>query len=151
MNITNLFDVHSRPMMGTACQTLSLSLLSVESTFACRFLFPLEKGLFFIHKPVMYIRYETIASIEFARVDAKSKSFDMIVSRRGGEGNLAFTQINREEYGPLLEFLRSRQVHIVNIANEEQLARDTDEAVVSQSGRRIRASADTELGLVTIL
>ncbi|SPQ94722.1 FACT complex subunit SSRP1 [Plasmodiophora brassicae] len=109
------------------------------------FLFPLEKGLFFIHKPVMYIRYETIASIEFARVDAKSKSFDMIVSRRGGEGNLAFTQINREEYGPLLEFLRSRQVHIVNIANEEQLARDTDEAVVSQSGRRIRASADTEL------
>jgi structure-specific recognition protein 1 len=41
------------------------------------FLFPMKSSLIFLHKPVLYIRYDKIDSIHFKRSTADSKIFDL--------------------------------------------------------------------------
>jgi len=40
------------------------------------FLYPLEKGFVYVHKPPLYIRFEEIENVHFARSDASTRSFD---------------------------------------------------------------------------
>jgi len=53
------------------------------------FLYPLDKGLIFVHKPTVYVKYEQIACVNFARVSGgggASRSFDFEVDLKNGNG-----------------------------------------------------------------
>jgi structure-specific recognition protein 1 len=48
------------------------------------FVYPLEKGFVYVNKPPMYIRYEEVAVVHFARSDVSTRSFDFEVELKSG-------------------------------------------------------------------
>jgi structure-specific recognition protein 1 len=48
------------------------------------YLYPLEKGFMFVHKPPIHIRFDEIGSVNFARSAGSSRSFDFEVETQAG-------------------------------------------------------------------
>ena len=82
------------------------------------FLYPLQKSLIFIHKPVTYIKIDDVLHVEFARVSEFAKttvrSFDLTVTTKKGEST-TFTGIDKQEYKPLRSYLQKKNLRIRNI------------------------------------
>ncbi|KHN87755.1 FACT complex subunit ssrp1-B [Toxocara canis] len=77
------------------------------------FLYPLEKGFVYVHKPPMYIRFEEISSVNFARSDVSTRSFDFEVEMKGGS-TLVFNSVEKEEYNRLFDFVNNKHLRIRN-------------------------------------
>lgn len=76
-------------------------------------LYPLERGLIYIHKPPVHIRFEEIASVNFARSGGSTRSFDFEVETKAGVVH-TFSSIEKEEYGRLFDFVNSKKLRIKN-------------------------------------
>ncbi|CAJ0928527.1 unnamed protein product, partial [Mesorhabditis belari] len=88
------------------------------------FLYPLEKGFLYIHKPPMYIRFDEISSVHFARSDVSTRSFDFEVEMKSGT-NLVFNSVEKEEYSKLYDYVQGKSLRIRNAKKVENL-RNTD-------------------------
>lgn len=84
-------------------------------------LYPLNRSFLFITKPVIFIRYEDVVSVEFSRtgINSQNRFFSFIVSAKGGQ-EYEFTSLDRNEYKPLVEFLQAKNIRIKNLQAEEQ-------------------------------
>merc|ERR1712113_746323 len=51
--------------------------LSCSHKAASGFIYPLERGLIFIYKPPIYLRYDEIKSVSFERSGGSTRSFDV--------------------------------------------------------------------------
>ncbi|CDJ36708.1 uncharacterized protein EMH_0094160 [Eimeria mitis] len=101
-------------------------------------LYPLNRSFLFIVKPVIFVRFEDVVSVEFSRTGASTTNrfFAFTVSCRGGVEH-EFTSIDRNEYTPLVEFLTQRGIRIKNAENsntqrtgglqEEEIQTDEDD------------------------
>eukprot|EP00826_Nyctotherus_ovalis_P047656 TRINITY_DN5510_c0_g4_i2.p1 TRINITY_DN5510_c0_g4~~TRINITY_DN5510_c0_g4_i2.p1 ORF type:complete len:382 (+),score=118.33 TRINITY_DN5510_c0_g4_i2:169-1314(+) len=80
-------------------------------------LYPLEKSLLFVNKPVVYIRLADIQFVEFARVGQSAaqtnRSFDLNVVVKQGE-TFQFVGVDRNEYGALVQYVQSKKIPIRN-------------------------------------
>lgn len=85
-------------------------------------LYPLQKSFFFIHKPVIYVKYEDVRECEFARVSestlAANRYFDLRIHSR--QGDFQFTGLERPEYKPLMLFLEKKKIPITNIKEDDE-------------------------------
>eukprot|EP00919_Chromeraceae_sp_WS-2016_P025355 GHVR01059958.1.p1 GENE.GHVR01059958.1~~GHVR01059958.1.p1 ORF type:complete len:260 (+),score=94.08 GHVR01059958.1:142-921(+) len=73
-------------------------------------LYPLQKQLLFVHKPVLLVRYEDILSAEFSHTaSSTTRYFEIKICCRGG-GELDFSSIDRHELSTIVQFLQSRNV-----------------------------------------
>lgn len=69
----------------------------------------------FVPKPATYVQIESIQSITMSRVGgalAASRTFDITMTLKGGQGEHQFSNINREEQQPLEAFFQVRNVSI---------------------------------------
>ncbi|GMT19599.1 hypothetical protein PFISCL1PPCAC_10896 [Pristionchus fissidentatus] len=121
---------------------------------ASGFLYPLEKGLLYIHKPPMYVRFEEISSIHFARSDVSTRSFDFEIERKDGT-SLVFNSVEKEEYNKLFDFVQNKGLRIRNAKKMEKsyatdrYAGSDDEhdpyaETVKAEGKEKRAESDDE-------
>jgi structure-specific recognition protein 1 len=78
------------------------------------YLYPLERCLIFIHKPVVYISIEDIKSVECARVTDNNlqRSFDIVVVTK--KESYEFNSIDRPEYEPLIQYFNLKKVKVNN-------------------------------------
>lgn len=96
-------------------------------------LFPLERGFMYLHKPPIYIRFDEIDNVNFARESSKLRSFEFhIETKQGGTTKQVFGTIDRSEYTKLYDFAIEHALKIRNIkghsANpEEALGSSSDE------------------------
>jgi structure-specific recognition protein 1 len=101
------------------------------------FLYPLQKSFIFVTKPVIYIRFEEIRYIEFARADKTMnvRSFDLHVITR--DSTYQFTSIDRDEYTALHSFLDKKRITIKNLEETDKFdpgeVEDDDEDFHSDS------------------
>ncbi|GMS89802.1 hypothetical protein PENTCL1PPCAC_11977 [Pristionchus entomophagus] len=86
---------------------------------ASGFLYPLEKGLLYIHKPPMYVRFEEISTIHFARSDVSTRSFDFEIELKSGS-TLVFNSVEKEEYNKLFDFVSNKGLRIRNAKKMEK-------------------------------
>eukprot|EP01097_Dermamoeba_algensis_P003907 TRINITY_DN263_c0_g2_i1.p1 TRINITY_DN263_c0_g2~~TRINITY_DN263_c0_g2_i1.p1 ORF type:complete len:647 (-),score=230.38 TRINITY_DN263_c0_g2_i1:220-2160(-) len=78
------------------------------------YLFPLERSFFFVHKPPTHIYFDNIGEIEFSRMStntATNRNFDLIIHLKNGN-NVQFTNIQRQEYQNLLQFLLVKELPV---------------------------------------
>jgi len=75
------------------------------------FLYPLEKGMVFIYKPPMFIRYNDIHRVEFERTGGSSRSFDLIVTTMN-DLPYTFSSIEKGEYSKLFDYLKSKNIKV---------------------------------------
>ncbi|KIV91867.1 FACT complex subunit pob3 [Exophiala mesophila] len=80
-------------------------------------LFCLDKSFMFVPKPATYVQIESIASITMSRVGgalAASRTFDITITLKNGQGEHQFSNINREEQQPLEAFFQAKGIRFKN-------------------------------------
>lgn len=76
-------------------------------------LYPLERGFMYVHKPAIHIRFEEISSINFARSDGSTRSFDLEIETKAGTNHI-FNSIEKEEYPRLYDYVSKKNLRIKN-------------------------------------
>jgi structure-specific recognition protein 1 len=61
---------------------------------ATGFLYPLERGFIFVHKPPVHIRFDEVSNVNFARSSGSNRSFDFEVETKTG---IVFTFVSIEK------------------------------------------------------
>lgn len=77
------------------------------------FLYPLERGFMFVHKPPIHIRFDEIACVNFSRGTGSSRYFDFEIETRNGS-TYVFSTIDKNEYGPLFDFVSNKKLRVKN-------------------------------------
>uniref|UniRef100_A0A0N5A1H4 FACT complex subunit SSRP1 n=1 Tax=Parastrongyloides trichosuri TaxID=131310 RepID=A0A0N5A1H4_PARTI len=80
---------------------------------AAGFLFPLEKGFVYVHKPPMYIKFEDIQSINFDRSDLSTRTFDFEIDLKNGQ-TVTFNSIDKDENNYLIDYVKSKGLNVRN-------------------------------------
>ncbi|CAH0380893.1 unnamed protein product [Bemisia tabaci] len=79
---------------------------------AAGYIYPLERGFMFVHKPPMYIRFEELSSVNFARgAGSMTRSFDFEIMLKSGMVH-TFSSIDKGEYQKLFNFVSSKKLVI---------------------------------------
>ncbi|XP_017879490.1 FACT complex subunit Ssrp1 [Ceratina calcarata] len=101
--------------------------LAITCSFkaAAGFLYPLERGFIYVHKPPIHIRFEEIASVNFARSGGSTRSFDFEIELTSGVVH-TFSNIEKEEYGKLFDFITSKKLRVKNRGKSDKLDYDND-------------------------
>lgn len=93
---------------------------------AAGYLYPLEKGFIYVHKPPVHIRFEEIASVNFARGGASStKSFDFEIELKSGSIH-TFSSIEKGEYDKLFNYITAKKLHVKNTGKNDKALYDDD-------------------------
>uniref|UniRef100_A0AC35F304 FACT complex subunit SSRP1 n=1 Tax=Panagrolaimus sp. PS1159 TaxID=55785 RepID=A0AC35F304_9BILA len=80
------------------------------------FLYPMDKGFMYVPKPPIYIRYEEIANVNFARSDVTTKTFDLEISVKGGT-SFVFSSVAKDDFDSLLQFCKEKNLPVQNVKN----------------------------------
>ncbi|KAK6629914.1 hypothetical protein RUM43_003735 [Polyplax serrata] len=80
---------------------------------AAGYLYPMERGFIYVHKPPFYIRFEEIASVNFARSGGSTRSFDFEVELKNGVIH-TFSSIEKDEYEKMFDFIASKKLIVKN-------------------------------------
>lgn len=94
------------------------------------YLYPLDKGFLFVHKPAVHIRFDKIAFVNFARMTGSagiSRSFDFEVEMKDGNTH-HFSSLMKEDYNRLFEFVSEKHLRIKNNKGKVQAVKYNDEA-----------------------
>ncbi|XP_029174781.1 FACT complex subunit Ssrp1 [Nylanderia fulva] len=92
---------------------------------AAGYLYPLERGFIYVHKPPIHIRFEEIASVNFARGGGSTRSFDFEIELTSGVVH-TFSSIEKEEYGKLFDFITSKKLRVKNRGKSDKPKYDED-------------------------
>ena len=104
-------------------------------------LFVLSRSLLFVIKPIIHLRFEEIARVELHRVNSNSKTFDLTVVARAGQGP-TFNSLDKHELEGLQRVFKDNNVNVV-IAQETNLPHDEDYDEESDAaGERSENSAE---------
>ncbi|XP_059621601.1 FACT complex subunit Ssrp1 [Phlebotomus argentipes] len=87
--------------------------ISCSFKAAAGYLYPLERGFIYVHKPPIHIRFEEISSVNFARSGGSTRSFDFEIELKSGTQH-TFSSIEKEEYNKLFEFIVAKKIHVKN-------------------------------------
>ncbi|CAG9771400.1 unnamed protein product [Ceutorhynchus assimilis] len=113
---------------------------------AAGFLYPLERGFIYVHKPPLHIRFEEIASVNFARGGGSTRSFDFEIELKSGTVH-TFSSIEKEEYSKLFDFITSKKLNIKNrgksdkASYKDDFGDSDDEAAPDAYLERVKAEA----------
>ncbi|XP_022218389.2 FACT complex subunit Ssrp1 [Drosophila obscura] len=92
---------------------------------AAGYLYPLERGFIYIHKPPLHIRFEEITSVNFARSGGSTRSFDFEVTLKNATVHI-FSSIEKEEYAKLFDFITQKKLHVSNMGKDKSGYKDVD-------------------------
>ncbi|CAH1974448.1 unnamed protein product [Acanthoscelides obtectus] len=111
---------------------------------AAGLLYPLERGFIYVHKPPIHIRFEEIASVNFARGGGSTRSFDFEVELKSGTVH-TFSSIEKEEYAKLFDFITSKKLNIKNRGKNDKGYKedfgDSDDEAPDAYLERVKAEA----------
>jgi structure-specific recognition protein 1 len=112
-------------------------------------LFCLDRAFLFVPKPATYISFENVSFVTMSRVGgavSASRTFDITVTLKNGQGEHQFSNINREEQQPLESFLNIKGIKTKNemdgdsgmlaaaLTADPDLASSDDEVVAADRG-----------------
>jgi len=116
--------------------------ISCSYKAASGFVYPLERGFIFVYKPPIFIKYEDIKNVNFARSGGSNRSFDIEIHTRG-DSSYTFSSIEKEEYHKLFDFLKSKKINVKSTgkmdATSIQLGGDIDHNL-----EKVKADAESD-------
>ncbi|GLH09484.1 FACT complex subunit Ssrp1 [Gryllus bimaculatus] len=92
---------------------------------AAGYLYPLERGFIYIHKPPVHLRFDEITSVNFARSGGGTRSFDIEVETKTGVVH-TFSSIEKDEYAKLFDFISAKKLRVKNKGKNDKLAYTED-------------------------
>ena len=112
--ITDLFKAITNrklTMPGTFLGHSGTPAITCSYRAASGFMYPLERGLIYIYKPPIYLRYDEMQRVEFERTGGTSRSFDIKVNTIH-DITYTFSSIEKGEYSRLYDYLKSKQIKV---------------------------------------
>ncbi|XP_006822445.1 FACT complex subunit SSRP1-like [Saccoglossus kowalevskii] len=73
------------------------------------FLYPLERGFIYVHKPPIHIRFDEMSCVNFARGTGSSRYFDFEIETTSGTPYV-FSSIEKDEYGKLYDYVSNNRL-----------------------------------------
>jgi len=107
---------------------------------ASGFIYPLERGMIFIYKPPIFVKYEDVQSINFARSGGTNRSFDIEVSTRG-DTVYTFSSIEKEEYDKLYNFFKAKKLAVKSVGKMEPGKLDLASNTIDHHAELVKANA----------
>jgi structure-specific recognition protein 1 len=77
------------------------------------YIYPLERGLIFIHKPVVYISLEDIRHVEFSRIsesNIQQRTFDLTIVKK--DESVQFLGIEKHELEVLTTYFQNKKIKV---------------------------------------
>ena len=151
--IHHIFAIIYRGLTGRKVNTPSQSFTSHQNLKGVKCsikanegsLYCLDKSFLFVPKPATYIEIDKIASISLSRVGGAlptSRTFDLVMKIKGG-GDHTFSNVNREEMNPLIDFFKVKNIRYKNemVEDTAALKQVDDLGMSSDDGSGLRGSA----------
>ncbi|XP_075698319.1 FACT complex subunit SSRP1 [Rhinoderma darwinii] len=89
-------------------------------------LYPLERGFIYVHKPPVHVRFDEVNCVNFARGTTTTRSFDFEIETKQ-RSQYTFSNIEREEYGKLFDFVNGKKLNIKNRGLKEGVKQPYDD------------------------
>ncbi|CAK9291453.1 unnamed protein product [Gordionus sp. m RMFG-2023] len=130
----------------------SSSCISCSYKAVAGYLYPLERCFVFVHKPPLAIRFDEVASVNFARSSGMTtKTFDFEIATKSGTDHV-FSNIAKEEYSSLYDFIKTKNLIVRNVggklSSSDKVAQendfDDDDEPDDPYLNRVKAEADQE-------
>lgn len=99
--------------------------ISCSFKAAAGYLYPLERGLIYVHKPPVHLRADEITSVNFARSGSTTRSFDFEVEIKNGS-LFTFSSIEKGEYNRLFDYVNQKKLRIKNRGKMEMGGKKDD-------------------------
>merc|ERR1712012_1540950 len=109
---------------------------------ASGFIYPLERGIMFVYKPPIFVKFEDVQSVNFARSGGTNRSFDIEVNTRG-DTVYTFSSIEEDEYGRLYEFLKSKKISVKSVGKMDASKLDLSKDDVDHHAELVKADAES--------
>ena len=117
--------------------------ISCSYKAASGFIYPLERGFIFVYKPPIFVKFEDVKYVNFARSGGSNRSFDIEIHTRG-ETNYTFSSIEKDEYHRLYEFLKNKKLNVKSTGKMDSSKLDLSESNVDHFAHTVKADADSE-------
>ncbi|RXG54821.1 FACT complex subunit Ssrp1 [Armadillidium vulgare] len=120
--------------------------ISCSYKAAAGYLYPLERGFIYVHKPPVHIRFDEISVINFARSGSTTRSFDFEIECKNGTMN-TFSSIEKGEYHKLYDYVTAKKLRIKNRNKMDAVGKkdtfsDSDADEPDHYMNRVRAEAE---------
>uniref|UniRef100_A0A1B0D4W3 FACT complex subunit SSRP1 n=1 Tax=Phlebotomus papatasi TaxID=29031 RepID=A0A1B0D4W3_PHLPP len=112
-------DKLTKDLSGPVYEVMGKIMKVCSFKAAAGYLYPLERGFIYVHKPPIHIRFEEISSVNFARSGGSTRSFDFEIELKSGTQH-TFSSIEKEEYNKLFEFIVSKKIHVKNTGKNDK-------------------------------
>jgi len=110
---------------------------------ASGFIYPLERGIMFVYKPPIFVKFDDVQSVNFARSGGTNRSFDIEVNTRG-ETVYTFSSIDKEEYTRLYEFLKSKKIMVKSVGKMDASKLDLSTDNIDHHAELVKADAASD-------
>ncbi|OQV21802.1 FACT complex subunit SSRP1 [Hypsibius exemplaris] len=95
------------------------SSLSCSYKAAVGFLYPLDRGFVFVHKPAIHVRFDEISAVNFARSGGNTRSFDFELETKNGQTH-TFNGLGKEEYSKLFDYVTEKGLRVKNRGDKDE-------------------------------
>merc|ERR1719411_1743876 len=119
--------------------------ISCSYKAASGFIYPLERGFMFVYKPPIFIKFEDVQAVHFARSGGSNRSFDIEIKTRG-DSIYTFSNIEKDEYSRLYEFLKSKKITVKSTGKMDASKLDLSSDNIDHYAETVKADAESSDG-----
>lgn len=106
-------------------------------------IYPLERGFIFVYKPPIFIKFEEVKVVNFARSGGSNRSFDIEIHTRG-ETVYTFSSIEKDEYHRIYDFLKNKKVNVKSTGKMDSSKLDLSADNIDHFAETVKADADSD-------
>merc|ERR1719186_1728927 len=119
--------------------------ISCSYKAASGFIYPLERGFMFVYKPPIFVKFDDVQAVNFARSGGSNRSFDIEIKTRG-DSIYTFSSIEKDEYSRLYEFLKSKKIVVKSTGKMDASKLDLSSDNIDHYAETVKADAESSDG-----
>merc|ERR1719318_120872 len=119
--------------------------ISCSYKAASGFIYPLERGFMFVYKPPIFVKFDDVQAVNFARSGGSNRSFDIEIKTRG-ESIYTFSSIEKDEYSRLYEFLKSKKITVKSTGKMDASKLDLSSDNIDHYAETVRLGSESSDG-----
>lgn len=117
--------------------------ISCSYKAASGMIYPLERAFMFVYKPPIFVKYEEVKVVNFARSGGTTRSFDIEVHTRG-DTVYTFSSIEKDEYHRLYDFLKNKKLNVKSTGKMDSSKLDLSADNIDHFAETVKADAGSD-------
>ena len=119
--------------------------ISCSYKAASGMIYPLERAFMFVYKPPIFVKYDEVKVVNFARSGGTNRSFDIEIHTRG-DTVYTFSSIEKDEYHRLYDFLKNKKLNVKATGKMDSSKLDISADTMDHHLETVKADAGSDDG-----